>query len=131
MELARTLKQLHGASLVAVVLLIGLPALAHAGLYKCIDEKTKSVTYSGTPCASGTESAIMDGKPAPREIAGKSGGTRQAPSAITASTPTPDNSEEKKRLASECAAGNRGYQSACRALRALNGEAEQKPITTN
>jgi hypothetical protein len=34
-------------------------------------------------------------------------------------------------LASECAAGNRGYQSACRALRALNGDAEQKPNTTN
>lgn len=124
-ELARTLKQSFGTSLVAVVLLLGLPALAHAGLYKCIDEKTKSVTYSGTPCVSGTESAIIDGKPAPREVAGKSGEARQAPSAINASTPTPNNSEERKRLASECAAGNKGYQTACRALRALNGEAEQ------
>jgi hypothetical protein len=125
------LKQSFGTLLVAVVLLIGFPALAHAGLYKCIDEKTKSVTYSGTPCISGTESANIDGKPAPREIAGKSGEARQAPSAITASTPTPNNSEEKKRLASECAAGNKGYESACKALRALNGEAEQKPITAN
>jgi len=55
------LKQSCGTSLVAVVLLIELPALAHAGLYKCIDEKTQSVTYSGTPCISETESAIMDG----------------------------------------------------------------------
>jgi hypothetical protein len=38
---------------VAVVLFIGLPIYAHAGQYKCVDEKTKAVTYSGTPCASG------------------------------------------------------------------------------
>jgi len=125
------LKQSCGTSLVAVLLLIGLSAFAHAGLYKCIDEKTKSVTYSGMPCISGSENAIIDGKPAPREIAGKPGQAQQAPSAITPSTPTPNNAEEKKRLASECAAGNKGYQSACKALRALNGEAEQKPITTN
>jgi len=125
------LNQSCRTSLVAVILLIGLPALAHAGLYKFIDEKTKSVTYSGTPCIPGTENAIMDGKPAPREIAGQQEEARQAPSAITAPTPATNNSAEKKRLAAECAAAHSGYQNACKALRALNGEDEQKPITPN
>ena len=63
-------------SCVAFVLLLGLPACAYAGLYKCVDEKTKAVTYSGTPCPSGdvrtlsiTENAIMDGAAAQQEIA--------------------------------------------------------------
>src|SRR5690242_10316355 len=36
-----------------VVLCVGLPICAHAAQYKCVDEKTKAVTYSGTPCPSG------------------------------------------------------------------------------
>ena len=61
---------------VAAVLLTSLPILAEASLYKCVDEKTKAVTYSGTACVSGdeskltiTENAIMDGSSAQREIA--------------------------------------------------------------
>lgn len=37
----------------AFVLFIGLPMCAEAAQYKCVDEKTKAVTYSGTPCPSG------------------------------------------------------------------------------
>jgi hypothetical protein len=118
-------------SLAAVVLLIGLPGLAHAGLYKCIDENTKAVTYSGTACAPGTENANIDGKTAPRDVAGKQENARPASSASTASTPAPNDLAEKKRLAAECAAGHKGYQNACKAIRALNGEVEQKPVTTN
>jgi hypothetical protein len=61
---------------VAALLLSSLPILAEAALYKCVDEKTKAVTYSGTACVSGnenkvsiTENAIMDGAVARREIA--------------------------------------------------------------
>ncbi len=61
---------------VAVVMLVCLPALAHAaGLYKCVDEKTKAVTYSGIPCMTGdvsaltvTENAVIDGRALEREI---------------------------------------------------------------
>jgi hypothetical protein len=60
---------------VIAVMLTSLPALADAALYKCVDEKTKAVTYSGTACVSGnesklsiTENAIMDGAAAQREI---------------------------------------------------------------
>ena len=114
------MKQSFGTLLVAVVLLIGFPALAHAGLYKCIDEKTKSVTYSGTPCDSGAETATMDGKTTQRVVAGRPEEARQAPGASTAPAAAPNNSAERKRLAAECAAGNRGYQNACNALRAIN-----------
>ena len=114
-------------ALSALVLLIGLPVLAHAGLYKCIDEKTKSVTYSGTPCVSGAETAIMDGKTTQREVAGHPEEARQAPSASTGPTAAPNNSAERKRLAAECAAGYRGYQNACNALRAINGELRSAP----
>lgn len=116
---------------VAALTFVCLPALAHAGLYKCIDENTKAVTYSGTACASGTESANMDGKTAQREIAGKQDDVRQAPSATTASTAAPNDSAAKKRLAAECAAGYKGYENACKALRTLNGEVEKKPNMTN
>jgi hypothetical protein len=61
---------------VIAVMFTWLPVLADAALYKCVDEKTKAVTYSGTACVSGneskvsiTENAIMDGSSAQREIA--------------------------------------------------------------
>lgn len=99
---------------VAVVLLVWLPALAQAGLYKCIDENTKAVPYRGTACASGTESANMDGKTAPRDVAAKQEEARQAPSASTASTPAANNAAEKKRLAAECAAGYKATKAPAR-----------------
>jgi hypothetical protein len=37
------------------IMLTWLPILADAALYKCIDEKTKAVTYSGTACMTGVE----------------------------------------------------------------------------
>ena len=115
----------------AVLLLVGLPLLAEAQVYKCTDEQTRAVTYSGTPCATGdvkklgySNNAIMDSEqfkpPQPKneKIVVQNGG---------GAVEGDPNAALKAKLAEECAAGYHGYQEACKALRGLNGQQAPPP----
>src|SRR5947208_16654072 len=104
--------------------------MASAQVYRCVDPKSKAVTYSGTPCVTGdqnkvsiTENAITEGSKLRQENArGQTEGhfSYDTDGAVGASPDATSNArgsaEQRNRLAAECA---RGISRSCATLRML------------
>ena len=101
------------------------PMAAHGQVYKCVDPTTKATTYSGSPCAKGdqkvisiVENAVGDDGAAQREDARRQ--TEQG-SRPQAKAPGPTFTDQRDRLANECARNIRDSCSRLRALTAASG----------
>jgi len=128
-------------AMVVCFFLWSVSQFAVADVYRCVEPKTKAVTYSGTRCTASdagkvsiTAKAIMEGPMLRHEQAARPGdigadgrennGPRSAPVSDAGNV----NAEQRDRLASEC---SRGFARSCSLLRTLNGrEGDGAPLQT-
>lgn len=124
--------------LAVAMTLFAAPHLAGAAqVYKCVDPKTKAVTYGNAPCATGdqtkintVDNAVMDGRSAQRELERQQAADSQEMSRAVqqqratnalqdaaAASAISDERVQREKLANEC---SRGFKNSCAALKSLD-----------